>query len=175
MAKKRRKRRPKKPLPVEIFCHATANWKAAAAVGRECNFPHPFKMPMVVLEIFSIELFIKCLIEMRHRTPPPEHDLETLLEVLSKRDKCKIEELFDSIVDHDHRLVRKVNLRSVLDRSKKFFNHSRYVFEGHKWKKDKQGWYGNEGFGDLLLAIRQYILQLHPEFELTAKSLLISR
>jgi hypothetical protein len=174
MGKQKQKRRPKKPVPAEVFCHAIAYWKGAAALSRECRFKHPFRMPMAVLEVFSIELFLKCLLELRRKPAMRTHELEPLMNALSKRDQTKIIANFDRYVAANPRLSRKVSIRSVMDRSSNYFNAARYVFEGHKWKPDADGWIGNEGFLDLLWAVREHILSIHPEFETTAKAILTS-
>ena len=142
------------PLSIEVFCHATAYWKSAASLGRHCNFPFPYNLPMVVYELFSLELFLKCLIKMRGKPIPRMHELSQLLSTLSKGDRDKIRSRYYKLRRAHHR--PRVAWKSVIKRTSHLFDRARYHFEGTPWETDVAGYKGNQGVAELLRAGKSF-------------------
>lgn len=154
------KRRLRKATPdaFELFCYATAYWKAAAAMGRELKIAFPFMIPVFVVEAFSLELHFKCLLRVRHKSLRRTHEPIDMWPKLSRRDQ-------NLILKYASGARPTIDIDSLLLRSKGMFKNLRYMHEGHDWPRNKNGEAGNGGFNDVVKAIRRIILEKHSDWD----------
>ena len=157
MAKKPKAIRLKNPDAFELFLYATAYLKGAAAMAKEIHLPWPYCMPVFVVEAFSVELHLKCLIRSERKLfTKGEHDIETLFKRLSPRTRRLIRETAE---------MTPAKLRSFFDRTSGIFTKLRYKHEGHSFPKDKKGRWGTFGTHEFVWAIRALLNHRHPDWE----------
>lgn len=158
--------RNSKPDAFDLFCYATTYWKARWALDREftrIGVLPPYDIPIFVIEAFSLELHLKCLLRVENKPLPQTHEPEDLYKKLTSLHRRLIRE-------YSKKRLRE--MRSILMRSKGVFRHLRYMHEGHKWPADKDGITGTSGFNDVVHAIRRIIKDKHPDWDERKNSLL---
>jgi hypothetical protein len=145
------------PDPFKVFVSATVYWKAATALGRELRLPEPYDTPIFVIEAFSLELHLKCLLRVEGKLLPREHEPKKLLKALDPPSRKLIRE-------YSGKSVAEVN--AVMDRCTGIFAKMRYQHEGWKWPKVKiQGAFVNEGVNDIVKAIRKIVKERKPRWD----------
>jgi len=114
-------------------------------------------MPVFVVEAFSVELFLKCLLRSERK--------------LFKTKTHDIEKLYKRVSPRNRRLIRETagmdlrQLRSFFARTNGVFDRLRYMHEGHSWPKDKKDRWGNYGTTEFLSAIRELLNHRHEDWE----------
>lgn len=169
--KVRRIRGGKPGDPLLIFINATAFQEVAKMIDT-----HPaksmFLWPMVAIESFALEQYIKCLHRLRRRWPRKLHNVKDLFAGLSKADKNNIAARFLDIVrghrDYLQFVVKfrvSFDVNDVLLRASDMFSKARYWYELELPSADSKGHSSNAGIGNLSDAIRDLILELRPEWK----------
>lgn len=167
MSKKKPKRR-KPTEPVFVFINAQAFQLAAEALNVQPD-KHIFMYPMAANEAFSLELYLKTLHRVRRRYVEG-HDIEAIFRRLTVTDQQAIELRYNArIMAHRqyHLAVAhglKLDLDSVLRRCKDAFIKIRYWHEGKMPSQNDDGKVSNAGTGTMCDAIRDYIIDLRPEW-----------
>jgi hypothetical protein len=127
--------------------------------------------PTVVCEAFALELFIKCLLMLRGRKPKKNHDVEGLFKLLSNADQQKIAKYLHEGVTRDDRYDLaaahgiRLDIDSVLQRTKDSFLRIRYWHEHVPPSPDAHGTRSNAGVGALVVAIYRLLNELRPEWQ----------
>ncbi len=148
--------RKKNPDPFKLFVTATAYWRAAARLGENLNLRAPYDMPMYVIEAFSLELHLKCLLRIEGQELARTHEPGELYEKLRKDNRKLI---------RDYTGMNVADLNSVMKCAEGVFKNLKYIHEGWKWPKDREGRWGNFWFKDIILAIRTIIKKEKPRWE----------
>ena len=157
MGRKAKGLRIQNPDAFELFLFATAYLKGAAAMARGINLPWPYCMPVFVVEAFSVELHLKCLLRSERK--------------LFKKGTHDIESLYKGLSPPSRRLIREsagmspAKLRSFFDRTNGIFQKLRYMHEGHQFPKVKKDRWGNFGTHEFVWAIRELLKYRHPDWE----------
>ncbi len=138
------------PDAFQLFCYATAYWKGRWAMHRELKVRYPYNTPIFVVESFSLELHLKCLIRVRRNPLPPKytHEPQILYGELKERDRLLIRK---------HMGLKQRDVEAILVRARGVFAKLRYKYEGHDWEKDFRGKWANKGFDKMIHAIRDII------------------
>ncbi len=87
--------------PADVYVNALSFIAAVTALNRsDADGVDKILLytPTVVCEAFALELFIKCLHEIRGTTPERNHDVETLFNALGQPDRDTISKYFDEII-----------------------------------------------------------------------------
>ena len=147
--------------PFEIFVDACAFWKTAALAGR-IEYGLHYKIPMLVLEVFSLELHLKCLHALRGNRKWG-HDIGELFSDLPDGEQAAIAAKFQQQCAGRSEFA-SLTLAAVLDRSKELFEKARYRFEGEEWNPDASGERGNRGFDRLIRSIHDVIEEQQPDW-----------
>jgi hypothetical protein len=160
--------------PVHAFGNAKAFFNAANAIKRSTGDGPLRLQPAMVCIAFSLEVLLKCLHHLRGRhydQGRDAHNVQFLFGKLDSADKKTITDTFDSLMKQDpsfSALVennKAVDIDSVLARASELFVTMRYCHEGGPLPTDSQNDYGDVGIGRLVVAVKDFILQLHPEYE----------
>jgi len=122
-------------------------------------------MPMGVAYAFSLELYLKCLLNVEGSSYPETHNLEELFRNLPKNTKTHLTKRYKALTDQSPCKSRmkkdgfKVELKSDLEASRNAFVFLRYAYEG----KAPSG----SGFtaGLLLECIREEIVKKKPAWD----------
>jgi hypothetical protein len=166
MARKKKRKRPFDP--VMLLVNAQSYLASSVVLDAQPN-KVIFLWPMITVEAFALELFIKCLHRVRRRTVEG-HDIHSLYHKLSVSDQKKIAKYFAAIVsrhpDYEWAVANRTHfdVESVLLRNKDMFTKTRYWHEGAPPNRDSFGSYGNAGTGSLAEAIRDLIFELRPKW-----------
>jgi len=166
--------------PEKIFEHAECFYQASAVLHTHDPVGlHPDNHktthaaltliePRVVIDAFTTELFLKCLICIETGSAPREHNLKQLFDLLSEATRTRIESCWDSEVvtrrrekwDKWERLGLKIarDLPSALAKGTNAFKRYRYSYEG-----DTQDLHYY--LEDLPALLERLILEMKPEFE----------
>jgi HEPN domain-containing protein len=124
--------------------------------------------PMVICASFSLELYLKCLIQIESGTSEKGHDLEKLFFKLSPESqkmirtsyephKAREDAMFAAIVGVP---VPRTDFDFVLHASAKAFEHFRYAFEGIV--ESGEGWMASP----ICECARERILELQPDWKI---------
>jgi hypothetical protein len=124
----------------------------------------PTLVPMLVVNAFTVELFIKCVLALDAVVPPATHALLDLFQSLSPGRQQRLETLFD---EESHKaphfgmaqemgLSPLPTLASCLTEMNKAFVQWRYAYEFDP----KSG-----TFSELRAALRRLILEIRPDWE----------
>ncbi len=153
-------RQNKLPDPYLMFCDATGHWKSAALLGRAKNQRH-YALSMLVLESFSLEIHLKCLLRLRGIAFGRNHDTPDFFRSLSVSDQSRIAAMFDNAVGAD------VQINDVLSRSAELFVKGRYRFDPQheKWNEVASQIALNNGLSQLIAAVHRVILDTQPTWE----------
>jgi hypothetical protein len=142
------------PDAFAIYRAATGHWKSAARLGRAKKDKH-YGLSMVVLESFSLELYLKCLHVVRG-TIHTGHNTRQLFDKLAQADRENIRTAYGPDAP--------VTIEDVLSRSGEVFVKGRYPFD-----LPNKDWFElackiplNEGLSRLICAVREVILKAHP-------------
>ena len=158
--------RNKRPDAFSLFCFATAYWKGRWALNREftrLGIQTPYDIPEFVVEAFSLELHLKCLLRVEKKELPGSHEPEYLYHALTPPHRRMIREYAKKPLGE---------MRSILARSRGVFKDLRYMHEGHKWPEDKKGRTGTDGFNEVVHAIRRIIKEKHKDWDAKKNALL---
>jgi hypothetical protein len=164
----------------KIFEHAECFYQASAVLHTHDPVgPHPDNHkrthaaltliePRIVIEAFTTELFLKCLICIETGSVPREHNLKKLFDLLSKATRTRIESWWDSEVatrrreewDELEKFGLKIprDLPKALDKGTDAFKLYRYSYEEN-----------TEGLHyyleDLPALLERLILEMRPDFK----------
>jgi hypothetical protein len=165
---------------VKIFINARGFQIAAIALDAQQGPARKLLFwPMVVNEVFALELFVKALLRLRG-TVAKGHDINALFKKLGAVDKRRIDEFFHEIIQH-HPAYQwglenniSFDVESVLLRNRETFKNARYWHEGTPPSPDAEGKVSNAGTGTLSDAIWRLILQDYPSWADTNLSMAIT-
>lgn len=155
------------PDPFQLFLFATAYWRAAAALTKGLNLHYPYNMPTFVVEAFSLELHLKCLLRLRGQLLDPTHEPNDLFRRLAPADQQSIRSL-GKLLPSDEDL----DIEPILARARGVFKTLRYMHEGHEWPRDATGLAGNAGFDETIRGTRRTILEISPAWSIEYKRIL---
>ncbi len=134
-------------------------------------------VPAVVLNAFSLELYLKCLIAVETgKNPPSGHNLRWLFNKLSNNTQDKIKHYFDNPSESNEIKLRETlknpqppipkklaispyNFDVVLDLSAKAFERLRYVFERGEFDNNAN-WHADY----IVICTRRVILEMYPDW-----------
>ena len=157
-----------------MFCFATLYYEGAVAIHKTA-YDHEFNqtapkvyhnktlwglfIPSSVLLAFSLEIFLKCLMQVRGNNPIRGHKTKELFSELSLRDRRHIGHMFRS-----ERATRgdTVSLKSVFARASNYFDEMRYGYEKPVPRLPAGGIKGLDLAAE---AVRLVILDKHPDWQ----------
>jgi len=168
---------PKKPKKTsqkvdsqELFYHATrilsADWHLRHALPPQTDKLMVAQGSMI-LNAFASELFIKCILLIEGKTPPPTHKLDVLFRQVGHKTKRNIEAIWDAqarpklthmSVNHGHPL----DLPNAIVTCANSFERLRYHYED----PSKTFFY----IGELPEILHRIILEIKPEWDLPTQS-----
>lgn len=120
--------------------------------------------PNVVLRAFATEAYLKCLLTLRKKHFPPDHDLKRLFDLLPLDDKNLIEEEWNKYTFPNLSKAASTaptgitvanSLRQALKLSSSAFKDFRYRASGNKY------WY----LGSFPMQVRHRVFTIHPDWE----------
>lgn len=158
----------KEPLdPLKIYMNAE-RYRIAYLVLRHAGDRDPQLMatvgsPHMVMSVFAIELYYKCLLSLEGERAPQTHNLKALHRDLEPATKTRIEQLWalhapnleplwKTMEQHMKKTVPR-DFPTLLDMSSKAFSELRYLHEDDT---------GSFFVGDLPPILRQIILERRP-------------
>lgn len=161
--------------PLKIFMHADGFYKANRILGnidfsKDTQTAIDIAAPVVVLQAFNCELFLKCLICIETNTVPRGHDLSNLFDQIQPKTKARIIDKWNNeIVPMRKERWEQIeasrggsdkfprNLPAAIQAGQKAFEIIRYGYEGNAkgliWC-----------LGDLPPYLGQIILEMKPEW-----------
>jgi hypothetical protein len=157
----------------DIFLHGCRFCAAIKHLGKDHTetTAKVFSGPIMIMSAFTIEVFIKCLINIETgRTAPRDHKLRTLFDLLSKSTQDRIEHRWDTEIvplrrtfwDNAEVLEGKKidrSLRGALDAGSDGFVQMRYRYELELGRK------AHFWLTDLPIALHRVILEIKPEWQ----------
>ena len=164
--------------PWLIFRYAEAFRKSAEERQKQLREPHTatghgntsmdsvLRVPFVVMDAFSLELYLKCLQVIEKGSADRGHKCKRLFASLSPGMRDSVRALYVQILRKESRLVGrlhrdrpevKTDIDSILDLSNDVFENVRYLYEGNKptmfyWPL-------------LAMAVRSTILAINPDWK----------
>jgi len=117
---------------------------------RDENYLRRYSPGFAVLASYSVELYLKCLLQIECGQYPESHDIKVLFGQLGRKTRDGLRKKHDAHPD------RPGNLDEMLEKGGDTFNKVRYLFERHKTE------FGLNWLGEL---VRQTIISLHPDWE----------
>lgn len=150
--------------PDEWFVRADQFWSAGAILAREEHLnDEELGFPNVTCRAFAAEAYLKCLLELRGRSFPADHDLRRLFRHLPSEDQAKIEQTWTEnslpgVVSrarfNPKGTVKTSTFSQALKQSALAFKHFRYV-------QARANYWVLAGFPS---DVRNCILNLRPEW-----------
>jgi hypothetical protein len=153
----------KTPNAFKVFVSATVYWRAACRLGKYLAVPLDYAMPVFMVEAFSLELHLKCLLRVEGKALTGTHEPRDLYRQLTPDNRKLIRQ-------YAHKSVVEIN--AALDRYRGVFKNLKYFHEGWKWPRDRQGGHGNRDINQIVHAIRRIVKEQNPGWE-NRKRLLI--
>jgi hypothetical protein len=160
---------PKKPDPSEIYL-AAHSYRLAAIAVTEASFKDlRVLFPSFMLEAFTMELYLKCLLSIEKKTAPWDHNLRKLFDRLSVDNRNRIVALSAPAIAKLNAKYRRadpvfashpITFEGALDESSKAFENIRYLHETIGTPKFSPSWVA----GGIANAVRARILELEPTF-----------
>jgi hypothetical protein len=153
--------------PVKIYMNAE-RYRIAYLVMRAEGDKDPtlqatIASPHMVISVFAIELYLKCLLCLEGQKVPPTHNLKALFRDLKPATKARIEQLWSAYAPRLEPLWQSVeqvtgnavprDFLSLLDKSSQAFTELRYLHEDES---------GSFYVGDLVPMLRTVILERQP-------------
>ena len=132
--------------------------------------PVPGRVAGHVLHEFSLEVYLKCLLRIRERRLPWQHDCGMLFQELGTDDQQAIELHYRSTcrsyVGHPATGERQiVSLASAFERATSYFMEVRYGYELEFPRSPASGGTrGNLGIDEAILAVRSRIVLTNPDW-----------
>ena len=127
-----------------------------------------FFAPKILVDSFATELYLKCLLVLEGRTPPPSHDPEELFAALTGPTQDDIEGAFNQIISSHpvQQLIRlglfnqaaqkTTDFRRSLKAAKNTFDKRRYLYE----PQSTEEWFHADHLRNAIRAVADTRLQL---------------
>ena len=149
--------------PQRIFNTARLFHGAAVAINQAGK--KLYAIPFCVNAAFGVELYLKCLLVTEGANPGDKHDLVELFRNLKRHTKARLTKRYNKVSagDDTKAKMRKLglltNLETELEQSRHAFVLLRYHFD------DRHPPQSGFTVGFLLVVLRDFILEKHPEWE----------
>ena len=147
----------------EWFGRVDEFWAASAHLGK--NVPH-LTTPNVVSGAFAMEAYLKCLLTLRKKAFPPDHNLHRLFKLLPIEDRNAIEKVWNEDALPKILQAQKTAPKAFAGHMPKTLNQAlkraREAFK--EWRYMTTGGVRYFTVGRFGMHVRDVILQIHPEW-----------